>query len=80
MEVMVSEDLVSVGGDMGMEDMDYMEQGMYGTEQQVFNFDELLSSPVFVGGTIAAILVLGILFGLLAAKCRIKKGIDLYED
>ena len=56
------------------------EEELYGAEQQVSKTDELLGSWVFVGGTAAATLVLGILFGLLSAKRKIKKGIDLYED
>lgn len=64
-------------GDMGyMEDMGTMSEGT----QQVPKINELMSSWVFVGGVAAGVLVLGVLFGLLAAKCRIKKGIDLYED
>ena len=32
------------------------------------------------GGVAAAVLAIGVLLGLLSAKRKIKKGIDLYED
>ncbi|MBQ9768476.1 MAG: hypothetical protein IJW37_10275 [Lachnospiraceae bacterium] len=80
MNVIVSDEFVSIDGDMSdAGDMGYMED-MYGTEQQVSKTDELLSSWLFVGGVTAAVLALGIAVGLLSAKRKIKKGIDLYED
>lgn len=80
MKVMVSDAVVSIDGDMSyMGEMGYTEE-MYGTEQQVSKTDELLSSWLFVGGATVAALVLGVVFGLLSAKRKIKKGIDLYED
>lgn len=42
--------------------------------------DRLLGSAVFIGGTGALALAFGIVCGLLLAKRKIKKGIDLYED
>lgn len=81
MEVMVMDEFV--GGSMiGMGDMSYSD-GMYDmTEetQQVSKVDELLSSRLFVGGVTAAVFALGVLFGILAAKQKIKKDKDLYED
>lgn len=47
---------------------------------QVSKADELMGSWVFVGGITAGVLALGVLAGLLCAKRKIKKGIDLYED
>ena len=82
MDVIVESDM-SYMGDMGyMEGMDGMEfmDGMPGETQQASTIDKLMSSPVFVGGVAAGVLVIGVLLGLLSAKRRIKKGIDLYED
>ena len=81
MEVMVMDEFgMSDMGDMeyvgGMEAMD----GMMGGTQQASTVDTLMSSWVFVGGVTAGVVALGILFGLLSAKRKIKKGIDLYED
>ena len=42
--------------------------------------DPILSNVPFVAGTISAALVLGIVFGVLLGKKRIKKGFDLYEN
>jgi len=42
--------------------------------------NNLLSNWFFVGGVTAATLALSIVFGLLLAKRRIKKGFDVYED
>ena len=42
--------------------------------------DPLLASWFFVGGISAVTLVVSVLLGLLFAKRKIKKGIDLYED
>ncbi len=79
-DVMVGDMMV---GDMGYAgDMGYLgfEEGMTGAVQEVPLVDKLMSSWIFVGGVTAAFLALGILFGFLAAKQKIKKGIDLYED
>lgn len=65
------------GGYMG--GMDGSGMGDIGTGQ-VSKADELMGSWVFVGGITAGVLVLGVLAGLLLAKLKIKKGIDLYED
>ena len=40
----------------------------------------LLSSWTFILGVTAGVVVLGIIFGLLLGKRRIKKGIELYEN
>ncbi|MDD6035869.1 MAG: hypothetical protein PUC30_06725 [Lachnospiraceae bacterium] len=78
-----------VTSDMGyMGDMDYMGDmgymggmdGMEGSTAQVSKVDELMSSWVFVGGVTAGVLIVGVLLGILSAKRKIKKGIDLYED
>ena len=42
--------------------------------------DPILSSVPFVAGTISAMLVVGIVLGVLLGKKRIKKGFDSYED
>lgn len=81
METIVVDDFVV--GDMGYTgDMDYMigmDEMTVGT-QEIPLGDKLMGSWVFVGGVTAAVLVIGVLFGLLSAKRKIKKGIDLYED
>lgn len=65
------------GGDMGYSN----EIGeMTGSTQQTAKVDELMSSRVFVGGITVGVFVLGLLLGLLSAKGKIKKGMDLYED
>lgn len=76
---MVQESFVSVGDVMYRNDVDmgYMEES-YSSTEQVAN--ELLGSWIFVGGAGAVALVLGVLVGLLAAKRKMKKGMDLYED
>ncbi len=40
----------------------------------------LLSSWIFVIGVSAGVLIVSIVLGILLAKRKIKKGIDLYED
>ena len=62
---------MSTGMDFGM--MPGMEGG-----QEVK--DPLLSNWVFIGGISAASLVVGVIIGILLAKKKIKKGIDLYEN
>ena len=42
--------------------------------------DPIMSNWFFVGGISAATLVVSIVLGILLAKRRIKKGIELYED
>ncbi len=54
--------------------------GMDGTETGTGVKDPILSNVPFVAGTISAALVLGIVFGVLLGKKRIKKGFDLYEN
>lgn len=79
---MVQESFVSVGNDkmyMNDADMGYVEESFSSTEQ-VARVDGLLGSWIFVGGVGFAALVLGVLVGFLAAKRKIKKGMDLYED
>lgn len=75
MAPMASMDMGYMGGSYtGMGDM------MSGTEQPVSKTDKLMSSWFFVGGVTTGVLALGVLAGLLCAKLKIKKGIDLYED
>ena len=78
MEMIAVED-VMVGDMSMMGDTGYWEETMTGTEQ-VSKVDELMSSWVLVGGGTAGVLAIGVLLGLLSAKRKIKKGIDLYED
>ncbi len=54
--------------------------GMDGTGTGTGVKDPILSNVPFVAGTISAALVLGIVFGVLLGKKRIKKGFDLYEN
>jgi len=54
--------------------------GTYPEMEQPSTFDKLMGSWVFVGGTGAVALAFGILCGIVTAKRKIKKGIDLYED
>ncbi len=54
--------------------------GMNDTETGTGVKDPILSNVPFVAGTISAALVLGIVFGVLLGKKRIKKGFDLYEN
>ena len=78
----VTGDMDYMIGDMGYTgDVDYMIGMDDMTEAtQVPLGDKLMSSWVFVGGVTAGVLAIGILLGLLSAKRKIKKGIDLYED
>lgn len=62
--------------DSGYEEGMYVDSGM-GMEEVK---DPLLSSWPFVIGISAAVLLVSIAVGVLLAKLRIKKGIDLYED
>ncbi len=78
MDEFISSDMSYSGGMEYAGDMGYMD-GMSGETQQSVA-DTLLSSPVALGGIAVAVLALGILFGFLSAKRKIKKGIDLYED
>ena len=79
----VTGDMDYMIGDMEFAgDMDYMvgmDEMTEGT-QEVPLGDKLMGSPVFIGGVAAAVLAIGVLLGLLSAKRKIKKGIDLYED
>ena len=73
MSVGVAMDDMAMEGDMWMED-----SAMMGEEVVVK--DPLLSSWYFVGGISAVTLAVAVFLGLLWAKRKIKKGIDLYED
>lgn len=64
----------SIGGDMPGVD------GMYGETTGSTTKDPFLSSYVPIAGISAATLVVGVIIGILLAKKKIKKGIDLYED
>ena len=44
------------------------------------SMDGLLSNWFFVGGVTGGMFIFSILIGLLAAKSKIKKGFDVYED
>jgi hypothetical protein len=69
--------------DPGYIDGGYIDGGYidYGTETGMGEVkDPLLSSWPFVIGISAAVLVVSIVIGVLLAKLKIKKGIDLYED
>lgn len=69
---------MTMGGmESGM--MDGMYPGMDGGDGTQAK-DPLLSNWFFVGGISAGTLVVGIVLGILLAKKRIKKGIELYED
>lgn len=63
-------------GEVYVEDL-YMGETEATTEVSA---NSLLSNWFFVGGVTAATLALSIVFGLLLAKHRIKKGFDVYED
>lgn len=76
---MVSSDLGYIDGMDYMGEMGYID-GMDGTTAQVSVADKLMGSWVFVGGVTAGVMIVGVLLGLLSAKRKIKKGIDLYED
>lgn len=70
-----------VTGDTGYIDKGSMDQGFMGGETAKAPLsDRLLGSAVFIGGTGVLALAFGIVCGLLLAKRKIKKGIDLYED
>lgn len=88
METIIVDEVVTGEMDYTMEDVGYagdmeyfigMDDMTEGT-QEIPLGDKLMGSWVFVGGVSAAVLAIGVLLGLLSAKHRIKKGIDLYED
>lgn len=64
----------SLGGDMVGVD------GMNGETTGSTIKDPFLSSYIPIAGISAATLVVGVIIGILLAKKKIKKGIDLYED
>lgn len=64
----------SLGGDMSGVD------GMNGETTGSTIKDPFLSSYIPIAGISAATLVVGVIIGILLAKKKIKKGIDLYED
>lgn len=74
-------------GDYFIDDMDYGDMG-YGGMDYAGDFSSetgsaskpLLARPVFVIGVTCATFVVAVVLGLLLAKRRIKKGIDLYEN
>lgn len=65
---------MTIGGDMSGVD------GMNGETTASTTKDPFLSSYVPIAGISAATLVVGAIIGILLAKKKIKKGIDLYED
>lgn len=61
----------------------YMDDMMMETETTAtteVSMDGLLSNWFFVGGVTGGMFIFSILIGLLAAKSKIKKGFDVYED
>ena len=66
-----------IGGGGTMDGNDMMD-GAMGT--QTGAKDPILSNVPFVAGTISAMLVVGIVLGILFGKKRIKKGFDSYEN
>ena len=61
----------------------YMDDMMMETETTAtteVSMDSLLSNWFFVGGVTGGMFIFSILIGLLAAKSKIKKGFDVYED
>ncbi len=83
-EVSVVSTEKAVSGDV-IVDETYTDEGMY-TEEGMYVDpmgavkDPLLSSWPFVMGISAAVLFVSVALGLLLAKRKIKKGIELYED
>ncbi len=69
---------VMIGGGGGTMDGNDMMDGAMGT--QTGAKDPILSNVPFVAGTISAMLVVGIVLGILFGKKRIKKGFDSYEN
>lgn len=71
---------ISIGGDTSLGgDMTGMD-GMNGETTATTIKDPFLSSYAPIVGISAATLVVGAVIGILLAKKKIKKGIDLYED
>lgn len=71
---------MAIDGDMSFEgDMSGVD-GMNGETTGSTIKDPFLSSYVPIAGISAATLVVGVIIGILLAKKKIKKGIDLYED
>lgn len=66
---------VMTGGDGG-----YTDGGMNTEIGVASGKDPLLSSWPFVIGISAAVLLVSVALGILLAKRKIKKGIELYED
>ena len=67
----------------GEESVDGMEEGDMGgmmNEEIQTPKDPLLSNPIAFGGISVGVFVVGGIIGLLLAKKKIKKGIELYED
>jgi len=66
--------------DAGMEGEPGIIPGMDGGMGGQTVKDPILSNWFFVGGVSAGTLIVSIVLGILLAKRRIKKGIELYED
>ncbi|MBR6642056.1 MAG: hypothetical protein IKL28_00150 [Lachnospiraceae bacterium] len=60
----------------------YVEEDMSEATQSTteVSMDGLLSNWYFVGGVSGGMLLLSVVIGLLLARCKIKKGFDVYED
>jgi len=76
--VLTATDIAAVGA-VSNEGM-YTEEGMLVDTGMTTVKDPLLSSWVFVIGISTAVLFVSVAVGLLLAKRRIKKGIEIYED
>jgi hypothetical protein len=77
----VATEVVTTTDGMSAGDGAYTEDGMMNTEIGVASAkDPLLSSWPFVIGISAAVLLVSVALGILLAKRKIKKGIELYED
>lgn len=72
-EVIVEDEMSYVEDEMG-----YVEEDIYG--EVVSPKDPLLSKVPFVVGVTSFTLIISVVLGLLLAKKKIKKGIELYED
>lgn len=80
MDESMAMDGAGMTGMEGMEGMEGMYPGMDGDMGAQTAKDPILSNWFFVGGVSAGTFIVSIILGLLLAKRRIKKGIELYED
>ncbi len=73
-DTVVATDGMSVGGDINVDGGMNTEVGVAPVK------DPLLSSWTFITGISAAVLLVSVALGILLAKRKIKKGIEIYED